>query len=87
MFLTDFGMKKVVDLTLNTKCDILYKTYLGKLWMKLKQIFSFIINTFQKYIKNIICIRKYDKTRATQTQILKSCVYPKFSLFGTLSYI
>ena len=80
-------MKKVVDLTLITKYDILYKTYQDKLWMKLKQIFSFIIDVFQKYIKNIICIRKYEKTRATQTQILKSCVYPKCSLFGTLSYL
>ena len=80
MFLIDFGMKIVVDLTLITKYDILYKTYHNKLWIKLKQIFSFIVNTFQKYNKNIICIRKYEKTRATQTQILKFCVYPKFTL-------
>ena len=59
MFLIDFGMKIVVDLTLIPKYDILYKTYDYKLWMKLKQIFSFIDNTFQKYNKNIIFIRKY----------------------------
>ena len=38
--------------------------------MKLKQNFSFIINTFKKFNKNIIYNRKYEKTRATQTQIL-----------------
>ena len=72
MFLTDFGMKKVVDLNLITEYGILYKTYHHKLWMKLKQIFSFIINKFQKCNKNIIYNKKYEKTRATQTQILKS---------------
>ena len=80
MFLTDFGMKIVVDLTVITKYDILYKTYHNKLWMKLKKIFSFIIKTFKKYNKNTIFFRKYEKTRATQTQILKFCVYPKFTL-------
>ena len=59
MFLIDFGMKIVVDLTLIPKYDILYKTFDYKLWMKLKQIFSFIVNTFQKYNKNIIFIKKY----------------------------
>ena len=38
--------------------------------MKLKQNYSFIIKTFQKYNKNIISILKNEKTRGTQTQIL-----------------